>query len=122
MTRIIGQGNALYLIETGERIDARRAYEMGLVQEVVPRGAALDRALGLAERIAAYPQKSLLADRAAVLGTWGRSLEDGLALEGEAGRAAARDPEMMDGVRTFLERDKVRRTERGTAGGGTLHP
>lgn len=105
MTRIIGQGNALYLIETGERIDERRAYEMGLVQEVVPRGAALDRALRLAERMAAYPQRSLLADRGAVLGTWGRSLEDGLTLEGEAGLAAARDPEMVDGVRTFFDRD-----------------
>jgi enoyl-CoA hydratase len=106
MTRIIGQGNALYLIETGERIDARRAYEVGLVQEVVPDGAGLDRALGLAERIAAYPQKSLLADRGAVLGTWGRSLEDGLALEAEGGRAATREPEMADGVRGFLERDE----------------
>jgi hypothetical protein len=26
-------------------------------------------------------------------------------LEGEAGRAAARDPEMVDGVRTFFDQD-----------------
>src|SRR5512134_137391 len=43
--RIVGQGHALYLLETGARIDARRAYEMGFVQEVVPQGQALDRAL-----------------------------------------------------------------------------
>ena len=38
MTRRIGIGNSLYLMETGERIDARRALEMGLVQEVVAGG------------------------------------------------------------------------------------
>jgi enoyl-CoA hydratase len=106
LPRIIGQANALYLIETGERIDGRRAHEMGLVQEVVPRGAALPRALELAERIAAYPQRSLLADRRAVLEGWGRSLAEGLAMEGEGGRAAAADPEMAEGVRTFIDREK----------------
>jgi enoyl-CoA hydratase len=48
MTRRIGLGNALYLMESGERIDAERARAMGLVQEVVPTGSALDRAVELA--------------------------------------------------------------------------
>src|SRR5439155_10546520 len=48
-TRIAGLGSALYLIETGARIGARRALELGLVQEVVPAGQALARALELAE-------------------------------------------------------------------------
>src|SRR6266545_4268323 len=63
--RIMGQGNALWMIETGVRIDAQRALAIGLVQEVVP--AALDRALELADRIAGYPQASLRTDRAATL-------------------------------------------------------
>src|SRR5438094_3393103 len=32
-SRIMGQGNALWLIETGVRIDARRAQAIGLVQK-----------------------------------------------------------------------------------------
>src|SRR6266545_3369787 len=69
--RIMGQGNALWMIETGVRIDAARALAIGLVQEVVPiaeaggGSPALDRALELADRIAGYPQASLRADRAA---------------------------------------------------------
>jgi enoyl-CoA hydratase len=106
MTRVVGQGNALYLIESGERIGARRAYEMGLVQEVAPAGRALARALELAERIASYPQRSLLADRRAVLETWGRSLDDGLALESRLGLAAADDPELVDGTRSFERRER----------------
>jgi enoyl-CoA hydratase len=77
---------------------------MGLVQEVVPTGAALQRAVELGERMAAYPQASLIADRRATLGTWGRAVEDGLALEAEVGLTAAEEPEMLEGARRFLGR------------------
>lgn len=100
--RIVGQGNALYLIETGVRIDAARAQAMGLVQEVVPEGSALDRALELAERIAGYPQASLRTDRAATLATFGIDLDAGLYMEAGLGRPAASDPEMIEGLRNFV--------------------
>ena len=58
MTRRVGVGNALYLLETGEEIDAHRALAMGLVQEVVPTGGAVDRALAIADRTTGYPQTS----------------------------------------------------------------
>ena len=104
MTRRIGIGNSLYLMETGERIDARRALEMGLIQEVVPEGTALDRALELAERMAAYPWKSLLADREAALATYGLPLEQGLAFEAEVGHPTAYDEEFEEGIRRFVDR------------------
>src|SRR3954452_4293440 len=81
LARIVGTGNALYLLVTGVRIDAPRAYEMGLVQELVAPGEALARALALAGDIAAYPQASLRADRASVLEAFDRPLGDGLILE-----------------------------------------
>ena len=90
----MGLGNALYLIGTGVRIDARRALAMGFVQEVVPRGQALERALELAGRIAGYPQASLLADRASALGGLGRSLEEGLTVEAARGIPLLADPEV----------------------------
>ncbi len=37
---------------TGEPIDAPRAYAVGLVNRLVPRGRVVDEALALAERIA----------------------------------------------------------------------
>lgn len=101
MTRRIGIGNALYLMETGERIDAARAREMGLVQEVVPAGSALERSLELAERIAGYPQASLRADREAALATFGVTLHEGLALEAKLGHPTASDEEFTEGVRRF---------------------
>ena len=100
--RIMGQGNALWMIETGIRIDAQRAQAIGLVQEVVPEGGALDRALGLAERIAGYSQASLRADRAATLATYGLSLEAGLFMEAGICRPTGSDPEMVEGLRNFV--------------------
>ncbi|HEY0397811.1 MAG TPA: enoyl-CoA hydratase-related protein, partial [Acidimicrobiia bacterium] len=100
--RIMGQGNALWMIETGIRIDAARAMAIGLVQEVVAEGSALDRALELAERIAGYPQASLRTDRAATLATYGVSLEAGLFMESGLGRPTASDPEMIEGLRNFV--------------------
>ena len=100
--RIMGQGNALWMIETGVRIDAARALAIGLVQEVVPENGALDRALELADRIAGYPQASLRADRAAALATWGVDLQAGLLMEAGLGRPTAADPEMREGLRNFV--------------------
>ncbi|HEV7861272.1 MAG TPA: enoyl-CoA hydratase-related protein [Acidimicrobiia bacterium] len=100
--RIMGQGNALWMIETGVRIDARRALAIGLVQEVVQEGTALDRALELADRIAGYPQASIRTDRAATLATWGLELDNGLYLESGLGRPTASDPDMVEGLRNFV--------------------
>jgi enoyl-CoA hydratase len=100
--RSMGQGNALWMIETGVRIDAARAQAIGLVQEIVAEGSALDRALELADRIAGYPQASLLADRAATLATWGVSLEAGLYMEAGICRPTLTDPEMWEGLGNFV--------------------
>jgi enoyl-CoA hydratase len=102
--RIVGMGNALYLLETGVRIDARRAFAMGFVQEVVPAGTALDRALELAEAIAAYPgQAGIRADRASAIGAFDQPMSDGLVREGAAGLATLADPEVADGLRRYVE-------------------
>ena len=106
LARIIGQGNALWLIESGVTIDAARALTLGLVQEVVPDGHALERALELGQHIAEYPQASLRADRAATLATFGLSLADGLQLEADRSQRAIRDPEMTEGLARFGRGDR----------------
>lgn len=100
LPRIVGLGNALYLIETGARIDAPTALRMGLVQEVVPARSHRDRAVELAHHIAGYPQSSLLADRASAL------LLDGIEAEAERGEATLADPEMFTGLERFRLHDR----------------
>lgn len=100
LPRIVGLGNALYLIETGARIDAATALRMGLVQEVVAAGTHVVRALELAGHIAGYPQSSLLADRTSALTL------DGIDAESERGEATLADPEMLAGLERFRLHDR----------------
>jgi enoyl-CoA hydratase len=104
--RIMGVGNALYLLETGARLPARRAYELGLVQEVVPPGQALTRALELAEAMTAYPQASIRADRAATLDSAAKALDDGLLHERGLVVPTLGDPEMALGLDRFRDHDR----------------
>lgn len=63
LAAIIGLGRALDLVLTGREISAATALAMGLVTEVVAPGEHVTRALEIAERIASFPQATLLADR-----------------------------------------------------------
>jgi enoyl-CoA hydratase len=85
LPRLVGLGRALDIIITGRMVSGDEALAIGLLTEVVPAGAHLDRALEMAEGIAGFPQQTMLADRRAALAALGLSLEDGLALEAQAG-------------------------------------
>ncbi|GAA4228336.1 crotonase/enoyl-CoA hydratase family protein [Actinomadura meridiana] len=56
-----GWGNAMRWLLTGESWDADEALRLGLVQEVVPDGEQLTRAVRLAEAIAAHPPLAVRA-------------------------------------------------------------
>jgi enoyl-CoA hydratase len=85
LPRIVGLGRALDLILTGRLLGAEEALSMGLLTEVVAAGAHLERALSLAEGLARFPQRTMLADRRAAIGGLGMTLAEGLALEAAAG-------------------------------------
>ena len=62
---LIGLSRSLDLIMTGRQLKAKEACEMGVVNRVVPTGAALGQAVQLANSLAARPPKCLQADRRA---------------------------------------------------------
>jgi enoyl-CoA hydratase len=86
LPRVVGLGRALELILTGRPVPAEEAERIGLVNEVVEQNAHLDRALELAERIASFPQETMLADRRAAIEGLGMPLAEGIALEHRLGR------------------------------------
>lgn len=104
LPRIVGLGRALDLILTGRPVDAQEALAIGLVNEVVPPGNALDRALEIARRLAAFPQICLRRDRLAVYEGLGRPLEEGLRIEAQHGAAVLESGEPDAGARHFLGR------------------
>lgn len=102
-----GWGNAMRWILTGERFDAAEALRIGLVQEVVPAGTHVERALQIAETIAA----------AAPLAVQATLANARLALSSQEQAAAALQPELMRllgsndakrGMQAFMTRTEAR--------------
>jgi enoyl-CoA hydratase/carnithine racemase len=91
LPRIVGVGRALDLILSGRVVETDEALALGLVTEVVLPGRHLDRALQIAEGLAAFPQETMLADRRAMFEGLALPLADGLAVEARNATAAFAD-------------------------------
>jgi enoyl-CoA hydratase/carnithine racemase len=111
-TAQLGWGNAMRFLLTAEEFGAQEAHRIGLVQEVVPVGQQLDRAIQIAELIAEQAplgvQETLASARIA--------RDDGEAAAREhliaaLARIMASD-DAAEGVRSFLERRQARFTGR----------
>jgi len=105
LPRIIGMGRAMELIITGRVIDSHEAERIGLVNEVVPKGKSLGRALELAEFICSLPQPALRTDKEAAVRGFGLPLAEGLRIEAECFNRSIHNPASLEGLRQFRERD-----------------
>ncbi len=104
LPRIVGMGRALELIITGKVIDAQEAYRIGLVNEVVPKGQSLSRAIELAKFICSLPQPAIRTDKEATIRGFGENLEEGLRIEAEKFLDSIYEPETTEGLKQFNER------------------
>ena len=86
LPRLIGMGHAMDLILTGRKVEAMEALQMGLCNRVVPAGQALSAALTLAQQLAAFPQQTMLADRASAYAQWDLAMPQALHQEWERGK------------------------------------
>ncbi len=112
LPRIVGLGRGLDLILSGRIVAAEEALAIGLLTEIVPAGGHLDRALEMAEALAAFPQQTMLADRRAAIEGFGMPLADGIELESQAGQGTYADA--VQGAARFAGGEG-----RGGAGAGT---
>lgn len=105
LPRIVGFRRAMELIITGRVIDAAEARDIGLVNEMVPSGEALPKALEWAHTISELPQPAIRTDKEAAVRGFGRHLDEGLRIEAACFNRLIGDPEMAEGLRRFIERD-----------------
>ncbi|MER3427481.1 MAG: crotonase [Pyrinomonas sp.] len=106
LTRLVGEGKAMELILTGDIIDARTAYQIGLVNMVVPAAELEAKTMEIANRIA---EKSPIALRLAkeAIKTASRSLlDEGLRREIDLFALCFSTEDKEEGVRAFLEKRK----------------
>jgi enoyl-CoA hydratase/carnithine racemase len=95
---------ALEMIMTGAPISADRAYQIGLVNQVVPEGTALARAVDLAQAIAANAPMAVRAAKAVALNSvhWGDS--DGFVLQRRYTDPVRESADAAEGARAFVEK------------------
>ena len=105
LPRIVGFRRAMELIVTGRVIDAAEAKQIGLVNEVVPSGTCVTRAVALAHQIAALPQPAIRTDKEAAVRGFGRPLDEGLRIEAQCFNRSITAAETLEGLRQFNERD-----------------
>ncbi|MBI5210261.1 MAG: enoyl-CoA hydratase/isomerase family protein [Elusimicrobia bacterium] len=103
LARLVGAGNALFLLLTGEMISAEEALRMGLVQKVVPPESLMPEALGLAKKIASKGPKAVRAVKRLVRQGLLTSFDAGCALESMEFGALFGD-EGAEGMKAFLEK------------------
>ncbi|MCC7078638.1 MAG: crotonase/enoyl-CoA hydratase family protein [Acidimicrobiia bacterium] len=101
LPRLIGASRAADLILTGRGVSGHEAFDMGLVNRLVPDGRALAAALDLARSIATFPQACVRHDRLSSLEQWSLSLEDALANEYTHGWSVIESGETFSGASRF---------------------
>ncbi len=104
LPRLIGYGQAMRVLLTGQRIDAQEALRIGLVEEVVETGKELDRARELAREIASYSPIATQTTKAAVRAGMNGNLELGLQIENELMALCFAAGNDKEGAKLFGER------------------
>lgn len=106
LTRLVGEGKAMELILTGEIIDARTAFSIGLVNHVVPSDQLEAKTLEIASRIAEKGPIALRMAKEAVKLASRSNLDEGLRREVDLFALCFATEDKDEGVQAFLEKRK----------------
>ncbi len=104
LPRLVGRAAALDMVLTGEPIDARRAYDLGLIARLARDGEALSDALTLATKLASRAPRALKAAKASIRDAADRSLSEHLCAERQRFLALLAGPEKAEGIAAFRGR------------------
>ena len=104
---LVGEGWAKRMILTNERVDAATALRIGLVQEVVDKGASLAAATALAARVATLSPRAIEYSKSLIHNARnGIPRRAGLSLERDRFMDLFDHADQAEGVSAFLEKRK----------------
>ena len=106
LTRLVGEGKAMELILTGDMIDAQHAFNLGLVNLVVPAADLEAKTMEMANRIAEKSPVALRMAKEAVKTAARANLDEGLRREIDLFALTFSSADKDEGVRAFLEKRK----------------
>lgn len=106
LARLVGPGKAMELILSGEKIDAKTALSLGLVERVYPAEELMPRTMDFARGLSRYSLKALQGAKASMA-----SEDPGLAREQELFSQLFAGPDPKEGMSAFLQRRRPLFTE-----------
>jgi enoyl-CoA hydratase len=110
LPRVVGVARAKELILTGRVLTAAEAERIGLVNEVVPAGEAVERAMAIGEEIAQRGPIAVRAAKQLIDLAIETDLEAGLVAETDASQRVFTSDDMLEGAKAFFDkRDPVYR-------------
>ncbi|MEF1256797.1 enoyl-CoA hydratase [Vibrio sp. M260112] len=104
LTALVGEGWAKRIILCGEQVDASQAVTIGLIEEVVPQGEALSRAVALANNVANQSPTSVSACKQLIQNARTSPISHGLVMERELFIGLFDSEDQKEGVNAFLEK------------------
>ena len=107
LARIVGVSNAMELILTAKTINAAQAQELGLVSHVYPPEELMDKAMELAQAIAANAQVAVRQSKAAIRRGLQTDMYTGAAYEAEAFGLCFATEDQKDAMTAFVNKEKV---------------
>jgi enoyl-CoA hydratase/carnithine racemase len=108
LARLVGTSRAKELVLLRERFGPDEAREIGIVTDTVPEGAALERALEMAEQLAALPPLAVRLAKQTIDAMPESSREAGLALERLAYGLLAQTEDAREAADAFAEKREPR--------------
>jgi len=107
LPRTVSKNVAMEMVLTGEFIDAQRAYEVGLVNKVVPVELYLSETVNVAKKIAAKSPIAVRMAKESVLQSFQSSLDDGLMFERKNFYMCFASEDQKEGMNAFVEKRKA---------------
>jgi enoyl-CoA hydratase len=106
LARVIGMGRAKELILSGTQIDARRAYEVGLVNRVLAAEELLPEALKFARKLAGMPGFAVKMAKHSINFGYDLALDNACRIEAECCAQCFSTDDQKEGMKAFLEKRK----------------
>jgi len=103
LPRLIGEARAKELIMLGRRVSAARAFEIGLVHQVVPRGGMAAAVDALLAELATCAPLSVRSSKSAIERGYGKPLSEGLEIENECYQRTLFSEDRNEGLAAFAE-------------------
>jgi enoyl-CoA hydratase len=104
LPRLVGVGQAMRLLLTGDPVNADTALRLGLVEELVDDDQVTTRVMEMAKKIASFSPIATQAIKAAVRAAMSTPLEAGLRYENELHVLCMSDKGRLEGINAFQEK------------------